>query len=58
MMICSICNQAEMVPIWYGVPEQTEIMMAQFDQIVLGGPVEKEYTHFCHQCQVTYPTEE
>ena len=57
-MICSTCNQAEMVPIWYGLPGQTEVMMAQFDQIVLGGPVEKEYTHFCHQCQITYPTEE
>lgn len=47
-----------MTPIWYGYPGQQEIMLAQFDQIVLGGPVEKEYTHFCHLCQDTYPLSE
>jgi hypothetical protein len=57
-MICPICNQVEMTPIWYGYPGQQEVMLAQFDQIVLGGPIKKEYTHFCHLCQETYPLSE
>jgi hypothetical protein len=47
-----------MVPIWYGDPTVAEIFLAQEDKIVLGGPMEKEYTHFCHYCQETYPTTE
>lgn len=47
-----------MVPIWYGVPGLDEIMLSRQDRLVLGGPVEKEYTHYCHECQTTYPTKE
>ena len=54
-MICPLCNQAMMVPIWYGIPSIDEIMLAREDKIVLGGNVKKEYTHFCHECQETYP---
>ena len=54
-MICPICNAYEMVPIWYGHPTIDEIMLAREDKIVLGGPVVKEYTHYCFYCQETYP---
>lgn len=54
-MICPICNQAAMSPIWYGKPTIDEIMLAREDKIVLGGPTVKEYTHYCHECQETYP---
>ena len=54
-MICPICTQATMAPIWYGNPTIDEIMLAREDKIVLGGPYQKEFTHFCHDCQETYP---
>lgn len=54
-MICPICNEYMMAPIWYGQPTIDEIMLAREDKIVLGGPTEKEYTHYCHYCQETYP---
>jgi hypothetical protein len=54
-MICPLCSQAMMVPIWYGHPGIDEIMLSREDKIVLGGPEVKEYTHFCHECQETYP---
>ena len=54
-MICPLCNEYQMVPIWYGYPKIDEIMAAREDKLVLGGPMEKEYTHFCHYCQTTYP---
>ena len=54
-MICPLCSQAMMVPIWYGTPGIDEIMLAREDKIVLGGKDKKEYTHFCHECQETYP---
>lgn len=57
-MICSNCNQTMMVPIWYGTPTIDEIMLARADEIVLGGPEIKPYTHFCHYCQMTYPENE
>jgi hypothetical protein len=44
-----------MVPIWYGVPGIDEIMLSREDKLVLGGTKEKQYTHYCHQCQETYP---
>jgi hypothetical protein len=45
-----------MVPIVYGYPTPELIEDAQMDRIVLGGKIVKEYTHFCHECQETYPT--
>lgn len=54
-MICRLCNSSEMVPIWYGNPTLKEIMLSRDDKIVLGGPVEKEYTHYCLKCQETHP---
>ncbi len=57
-MICPNCNLNELVPIWYGQPGIDEIMLAREDNLVLGGPVEKEYTHYCHFCQQTYPNVE
>jgi hypothetical protein len=54
-MICTICNEYEMVPIWYGTPSIDEVMLAREDKIVLGGPHEKAMTHFCHYCQQTFP---
>ena len=54
-MICPLCSQYKMVPIWYGHPTIEEIMLAREDAIVLGGPVVKQYTHYCHECQETYP---
>ena len=54
-MICPTCNDFEMVPIWYGSPSIDDIMLARDDKIVLGGPVEKEYTHYCNFCNQTYP---
>lgn len=45
-----------MAPIWYGLPTWGEIELSKMDKIVLGGPVEKEYTHYCHTCQETYPS--
>ena len=47
-----------MVPIWYGVPDIDSIMLAREDKIVLGGPVVKPFTHFCHYCQETFPGSE
>jgi hypothetical protein len=44
-----------MVPVWYGHPTLKEIMLSRDDKIALGGPVEKEYSHFCLSCQETYP---
>lgn len=54
-MICPICNLYEMTPIWYGHPGIDEIMLAREDKLVLGGPMVKEYTHYCYFCQETYP---
>jgi hypothetical protein len=54
-MICPICNEYEMVAIWYGNPGIEEIMLAREDRLVLGGATVKEYTHYCHYCQETYP---
>ena len=54
-MICENCSQTMMVPIWYGNPAMEQIILANEDKIVLGGPVVKSYTHFCHYCQITYP---
>ena len=53
-MNCLTCNTL-MAPIWYGLPTWGEIELAKMDKIVLGGPVEKEFTHYCHTCQETYP---
>jgi len=47
-----------MVPIIYGQPTPELIEDAQMDRVVLGGPNIKEYTHFCHLCQDTYPESE
>jgi hypothetical protein len=44
-----------MVPVWYGHPTLKEIMLSRDDKIALGGPVEKEYSHFCLSCQEAYP---
>jgi hypothetical protein len=44
-----------MVPIVYGVPDQMLIELSINDEIVLGGPIHKDFTHFCHYCQDTYP---
>jgi len=57
-MICPMCSQATLAEIWYGVPTEEMIELARVDQIVLGGPRLKEYTHFCHYCQDTYPSSE
>jgi hypothetical protein len=57
-MICPNCNEFEMAPIWYGRPGIDEIMLAREDKLVLGGPYEKQYTHYCHYCQITYPFDE
>jgi hypothetical protein len=54
-MICPLCNEETMLPIWYGKPGIDEIMLARDDKMILGGPTEKEYTHFCYSCQETYP---
>lgn len=54
-MICPLCNTSEMSPIWYGIPTIDEIMLSREDKIVLGGPVVKEFSHYCHECQETYP---
>lgn len=52
-MICSLCNQFLMVPIIYGYPSPELIEAAQRDEIVLGGPNVKEYTHYCLYCNET-----
>jgi hypothetical protein len=57
-MICTKCNKIELTPIWYGKPTYEKIMLAQLDQIVLGGLIKKPYTHYCNFCQDTYPTSE
>ena len=57
-MICPLCNQAMMVPIIYGTPNDDLILEARMDNIVLGGTTFKPFTHFCHQCQETYPEAE
>lgn len=49
-MICSMCNQFFMVPIIYGYPSPQLIDAARKDEIVLGGPSRKEYTHYCLHC--------
>lgn len=56
-MLCSLCSR-DLVPIWYGYPSLREILLAQQDKLVLGGPDEKVYTSFCVNCQVTYPFDE
>lgn len=55
VMICPTCSQARMVPIVYGYPTPELVEEAQLDRIVLGGTNIKGYTHFCHECQITYP---
>lgn len=45
-----MCNQFFMVPIVYGYPSAKLIEAAQKDEIVLGGPKVKEYTHYCLHC--------
>jgi putative AlgH/UPF0301 family transcriptional regulator len=57
-MICPQCNQTTMVQIVYGIPTPMLIELSQRDEIVLGGPVHKEFTHFCHHCQDTHPSSE
>jgi hypothetical protein len=47
-----------MVPIIYGKPTAELIEESQMDRLVLGGLSIKEFTHFCHQCQETYPEAE
>jgi hypothetical protein len=47
-----------MIPIWYGNPDVNKVFLAKKDKIVLGGPVEKKYTHYCYFCQQTYPLSE
>ena len=47
-----------MVPVWYGEPGLEEIILSREDKLVLGGPIVKDYTHFCHYCQMTYPEQE
>lgn len=54
-MKCNICGNQEMVEIWYGFPTWKEIDLARQDKLVLGGPIKKEYTHYCFQCQETHP---
>jgi hypothetical protein len=49
-MVCSICNQFFMVPIVYGYPTPQLIEASKRDEIVLGGPNIKEYTHYCLNC--------
>jgi hypothetical protein len=44
-----------MVPIIYGYPTPDLVEQARLDKVVLGGTKFKEYTHFCHNCQATYP---
>lgn len=45
-----MCNQFFMVPIIYGYPSPQLIDAARRDEIVLGGPNRKEYTHYCLHC--------
>jgi hypothetical protein len=47
-----------MVPIIYGHPTPELVEEARMDNVVLGGPSIKPYTHFCHFCQQTYPEAE
>ena len=54
-MTCPLCNETEMVPIIYGYPTPDLINLAKLDQVVLGGTTIREYTHYCHKCQETYP---
>lgn len=54
-MICPLCDSSNMVPIWYGHPTLDDIILARSNRVVLGGPKEKEYTHYCNDCQETYP---
>lgn len=54
-MLCAICNTSNLLPIWYGLPGPREIELARQDVIVLGGPQEKEFTHYCYLCQETCP---
>jgi hypothetical protein len=54
-MICPICNSESLVPIIYGLPTNELIEQAKQDRIVLGGTMYKEYTHYCQECQETYP---
>jgi hypothetical protein len=47
-----------MSPIIYGYPTEAMIDEARLDRVVLGGPTIKEFTHFCHYCQETFPLPE
>ena len=57
-MICTQCNLADLIPIWYGFPTKAEIDKANRDEIILGGYYVKPYTHFCYFCNDTYPISE
>jgi hypothetical protein len=57
-MICPICNETKMTPIWYGHPDERKLEMARADMIVLGGYPPKEYTQYCLKCNETYPFRE
>jgi hypothetical protein len=47
-----------MVPIWYGYPTLDDVILSRANKIVLGGPKQKDYTHYCNSCQETYPAPE
>ena len=57
-MICPLCNSKDMVPIWYGYPTLDDVILSRANKIVLGGPKQKDYTHYCNSCQETYPAPE
>ena len=54
-MVCNFCNSGNLVPIWYGYPGFEQLAKARKDEIVLGGYPAKEFTHFCLDCNTTYP---
>lgn len=47
---CPSCHNEHMAPIIYGYPTAEMIEYARQEIIALGGKNEKEYTHYCYQC--------
>lgn len=52
-MQCPGC-QSSLAPIIYGYPTSDMVEYAVQDLIALGGPIAKEYSHYCYSCDELY----
>ena len=62
VIVCKYCGSANVVPIWYGSPDQNTFQRAERDEIYLGGcvitgPMESMPNTYCKDCQTIIPRE-